>query len=135
MSLTPGTHRLSGHTPSTSLQRAAAECAREGYQRQSGTLPVSRPTPPRSRAPRGKSATAQVEALAGLLAEKAEKIQSTAVAEVRHYLGEMLRELAEDTDDRIAEVQYAGEEHSVTDGLRAGLLLAARLVADPDVDY
>lgn len=135
MTLAPGTHRITDHTPSTSLQRAAAECAAEGYQRQSGTLPVTRPAPPRSRAPRGKSATDQVEALVGLLTEKAEKIQQTTIAELRHYLGEMLRELAAAPEEHVTDVQYAGEEHPVTDGYRAGLLLAARLVADPDVDY
>lgn len=123
------------------LRDAAAAAYREGAQRLqdravSGTLPVVEVRPvPRSRAPRGKSATAQVEDLTGLLAERVEKIQETATHETRHYLGKALAELAGAGAEDIARMQYDGERAEVSDGYRAGLLLAARLVADETFDY
>lgn len=98
-----------------------------------GTLPTAE-TRTLPRAPRGKSATELAESLAGTLTAAAEKIQTTATAETRHYLGVMLRELAMAPAAEVTSVQMAGEEHAVTDDYRAGLLLAAALVADPSVD-
>lgn len=123
------------------LRDAAAASYRQGAQRLqdravSGTLDVDEARPvPVSRAPRGRSATAQVENLAAVAAECASKIQAATVAEVRYYLGAMLAELAAAPAAEVAGVQYCGEQAEVTDAYRAGLLLAARLVADPEVDY
>lgn len=138
--------RIADAQGSSPLWRYAAEAAREGRERRdallagrvAGTLDTPAPEPrpvPSRRAPRGKSATAQVEDLAGLLAERAEKIQATAVAEIRHYLGAELAALAAAPADQIEALQYDGEHAAVTAAYRAGLLLAARLVADPGYEY
>lgn len=121
----------------TELQDLATESAKEGRARWEGRVTGQLPAEPRApaRKPRGRSATEQAEALAGLLTERATKIQETATAEVRYYLAAALRELAEDTEARVAECQAAGEEHPVTDDYRAGLLLAAALVGDETFEY
>lgn len=120
--------QLATHTPANALQQAAAESRGQ----LAGQLPVERRP---VRKPRGKSAAVQAEDLAGLLCEKVGKIQSAAVSEVRYYLAQALRELAGSSAENIATCQLPGQEHKVTDGYRAGLLLAASLVGDELFDY
>lgn len=120
------------------LRNASLAAAQDGYARWSrrvtGELPAE-PRPPVTRKPRGKSAATLVEELAGRLTEQVERVRETTEAEVRYYLGQALAELAADTADRVAEVQYDGARDEVTDAYRAGLLHAARLVADPTFEY
>lgn len=121
------------------LRTAAYTASMEGHQRRldrvSGTLPVAEPRTPVTRKPRGKSATQQAEELAGLLTGKLDTLRETTETELRHYLGQALAELAGATANDIATMQYDGEHAEVTDAYRAGLLLAARLVADPTFEY
>jgi hypothetical protein len=127
--------QLATHTPANALQQAAEETYREGAESRgqlAGVLPVERRP---VRKPRGKSAADQAEALAGLLCEKVDKIQTAAVAEARYYLAQRLRELAGSSAENLAGCQESGQEHPVTDDYRAGLLLAASLVGDETFDY
>jgi hypothetical protein len=120
------------------LRNAALAASQDGHarwqQRVTGELPTD-PRPPVTRKPRGTSAAQQAEELTGLLTEKVDRLREATETELRHYLGKALADLAADTGARIAEVQYDGERSEVTDAYRAGLLLAARLVADPTFDY
>lgn len=83
------------------------------------------------------SANDLAEQLAGNLTEKIMQIQERSVAEVREYLGKRLADLASGT--RAADqglLECVNDPNFVlTIDFRAGLALAAELVADPTFDY